>query len=139
MGLAIPINLAKLVIPALIADGRYEYPYIGIRGTSIGPDIARAMGLPPDTRGAMVLAVGIDSAAARGGLRPANATTVIDGRELPIGGDIIIAIDGTPVQGMGDVLAYVVEHTRPGDRTEFTVLRDGAETTVSITMAARPN
>lgn len=139
VGLAIPINLAKLVIPALIADGRYEYPYIGIRGTSIGPDIARAMGLPPDTRGAMVLAVGIDSAAARGGLRPANATTVIDGRELPIGGDIIIAIDGTPVQGMGDVLAYVVEHTRPGDRTEFTVLRDGAETTVNITMAARPN
>ena len=63
VGLAIPVNLAKLVIPALIAEGRYEYPYIGIRGTSVRPDIATAMDLPPETRGALVLAVGTESAA----------------------------------------------------------------------------
>lgn len=138
VGLAIPINLAKLVVPALIADGRYEYPYIGIRGTSVTPDIARAMDLPPATRGALVLAVGLDSAAERAGLQASDRTIVVDGLELPAGGDIIIAIDDTPIPNMDALLAYVVERTRPGDTVRFTVLRDGAETAVSITMGARP-
>ena len=139
IGLAIPINLAKLVVPAIITDGRYEYPYIGIRGASISPDMARAMDLPPGTRGALVLAVGTGSAAQRGGLQASDQTTVVDGVELPIGGDIIIAIDGSLILGMDDVVAYVVEHTRPGDTAEFTILRDGSETTLSITLDGRPN
>ena len=138
VGLAIPVNLAKLVVPALIEDGRYEYPYIGIRGTSVSPDIATAMELPPDTRGALVLAVGMDSAASRGGLRASDRLTVINGAEFPIGGDIITDIDGTAIRSMDDLLAYVVEHTRPGDTASFTVLRDGGEATVAITMDARP-
>ena len=138
VGLAIPVNLAKLVVPSLIAEGRYEYPYIGIRGTSVRPDIATAMNLPPDTRGALVLAVGTDSAASRGGLRASDRLTVIEGAEFPIGGDVIIDIDGTAIRSMDDLLAYVVEHTRPGDTAAFTVLRDGEETTLNITMAARP-
>ena len=138
VGLAIPVNLAKLVVPELISEGRYEYPYIGIRGTSVSPDIASAMDLPSDTRGALVLAVGADSAASRGGLRASDRLTVIDGTEFPIGGDVITDIDGTAVRSMDDLLAYVVEHTRPGDTLVFTVLRDGAETTLNITMDARP-
>lgn len=138
VGLAIPVNLAKLVIPALIEDGRYRYPYIGIRGTSVSPDIAAAMELPPETRGALVLAVGADSAASRGGLRASDRLTVIDGTEFPIGGDVIIDIDGTPILSMDDLLAYVVENTRPGDTAIFTVLRDGETAEVSITMDARP-
>ena len=139
VGLAIPVNLAKLVVPALIAEGRYEYPYIGIRGTSVRPDVATAMDLPPETRGALVLAVGTDSAASRGGLRASDRLAVINGTEFPVGGDVIIDIDGTAIRSMDDLLAYVVEHTRPGDTAEFTVLRDGAKTTVSITMDARPS
>ncbi|MCY3690530.1 MAG: trypsin-like peptidase domain-containing protein [Chloroflexota bacterium] len=138
VGLAIPVNLAKLVIPALISEGRYQYPYIGIRGASVSPDIATAMELTPGTRGALVLAIGADSAASRAGLRASDRLTVINGAEVPIGGDVIIDIDGTPIRSMDDLLAYVVEHTRPGDTSEFTVLRDGAETTVNITMGARP-
>jgi len=138
VGLAIPVNLAKLVVPALIAEGLYEYPYIGIRGTSVNPDLATAMGLPPDTRGAMIIAVGVDSAASRGGLQASDRLIVIDGRDIPVGGDIIIRIDGADIRSMDDLLAYVVEHTRPGDTATFTVLRDGAETTLIITMDARP-
>ncbi len=138
VGLAIPVNLAKLVVPALISEGRYEYPYIGIRGTSVSPDIATAMELPSDTRGALVLAIGTDSAASRGGLVASDRITVIDGAEFPIGGDVIIDIDGTTIRSMDDLLAYVVEHTRPGDTAVFTVLRNGVETTLDITMDARP-
>ena len=138
VGLAIPVNLAKLVVPSLIENGHYSYPYIGIRGTTLNPDLANAMGLPLETRGALVLAVGTDSAASRGGLMASDRLTVIDGTEFPVGGDVIIGIDGRDIRSMDDLLAYVVEHTRPGDTSEFTVLRDGAEMQLSITMGARP-
>ena len=138
VGLAVPVNLAKMVVPALIADGHYEYPYIGIRGATVRPDIAVAMDMPAETRGALVIAVGSDTAASKGGLRASDRLTVINGAEVPVGGDIIIAIDETPIQGMDDVIAYVVEHTQPGDTVEFTVLRDGEEVPVTITMGKRP-
>ena len=138
VGLAVPINLAKLVVPALISEGRYDYPYIGIRGATVRPDIAIAMDLPDDTRGALIIAVGSDTAASRGGLRASDRLTVINGAEAPVGGDIIVAIDGTPIQGMDDVIAYVVERTQPGDTVEFIVLRNGEEVSVTITMGKRP-
>lgn len=139
VGLAIPVNLAKLVAPALIANGRYEYPFIGIRGVSLSPDIARAMGLPAETRGALVLAVGTGTAAAEAGLRASDRLTMINGAELPIGGDIITAMNGTPMTGMDDVVAYTVEHTQPGDSVQFTVMRDGEEMQMEVTMRARPD
>ena len=138
VGLAIPVNLAKLVAPALIADGRYEYPFIGIRGVSLSPDIARAMDLPAETRGALVLAVGTGTAAEEAGLRASDRLTMINGAELPIGGDIITAMNGTPMMGMDDVVAYTVEHTQPGDTVQFTIIRDGEEMQTEVTMRARP-
>ncbi len=138
VGLAVPVNLAKLVAPSLIADGRYEYPFIGIRGVSMSPDIALAMELPADTRGALLLAVGTGTAAEQAGLRASDRLTVINGAELPIGGDIITAMNGTPMMGMDDVVAYTVEHTQPGDTVEFTIMRDGEEMQMEITMGARP-
>ena len=138
VGLAIPVNLAKLVAPALIAEGRYEYPFIGIRGVSVSPDIAVAMDLPADTRGALVLAVGTGTAAEEAGLRASDRLTVINGAELPIGGDIIIAMNGVPMAGMDDVVAYTVEHTQPGDTVEFAVMRGGEEIVMEVTMGARP-
>ena len=138
VGLAIPVNLAKLVAPALIAEGRYEYPFIGIRGVSVSPDIAQAMDLPADTRGALVLAVGTGTAAEQAGMQASDRLTAIDGAELPIGGDIITAMNGVPMMGMDDVVAYTVEHSQPGDTVEFTILRDGTEMTVEVTMGARP-
>ena len=138
VGLAIPVNLAKLVAPALIADGRYDYPFIGIRGVSLSPDIARAMDLPAETRGALVLAVGTGTAAEEAGLRASDRLTMINGAELPIGGDIITAMNGTPVMGMDDVVAYTVEHTQPGDTVQFTIIRDGEEMQMEVTMRARP-
>jgi 2-alkenal reductase len=138
VGLAIPVNLAKLVAPSLIAEGRYEYPFIGIRGVSVSPDIAQAMGLPADMRGALVIAVGTGTAAEEAGLRASDRLTVINGAELPIGGDIIVAMNGTPTMGMDDVVAHTVEQTQPGDIVEFTIMRDGEEMTMEVTMGARP-
>ena len=97
------------------------------------------MDLPADTRGALVLAVGTGTAAEEAGLQASDRLTVINGAELPVGGDIIVAMNGTPMMGMDDVVAYTVEHTQPGDTVEFTVMRDGKELRMAITMGARPD
>ena len=60
------------------------------------------MGLPADTKGVLVLAVGRGSAAERGGLRPAEGSTLVNGAEVPVGGDVITAIDGAPIAGMDE-------------------------------------
>ena len=71
-------------------------------------------------------------------MRASDRLTVIDGAELPVGGDIITAMNGVPMMGMDDVVAYTVEHSQPGDTVEFTILRDGVEMTMEVTMRARP-
>jgi S1-C subfamily serine protease len=55
-----------------------------------------------------------------------------------VGGDVIIAIDGQPVHTMDDLIVYLVEQTRPGQRTEVTVLRDGEEKMLDVTLGSRP-
>jgi 2-alkenal reductase len=57
VGFAIPISIVKRVVPALIEEGRYRHPYIGISGSSFSPICADEQGLDPRTRGAMVLKV----------------------------------------------------------------------------------
>jgi S1-C subfamily serine protease len=62
----------------------------------------------------------------------------VEGRELPVGGDIIIAIDGRPVKGMDDVLVYLVRNTQPGQEVQIVVLRRGEEDTVGVVLGERP-
>ena len=91
IGFAVPINMVKRVVPRLIEDGRYAYPWLGITGTDISLDIVEAMDLPVD-RGAIVIAITPDSPADNAGLRGSDETVEITGGEITIGGDVIVAI-----------------------------------------------
>lgn len=64
--------------------------------------------------------------------------TVIDGARVRVGGDIIVAIDGTELKIVEDLGSYVTLQTRPGDTVDLTVLRDGTERTVSLELRTRP-
>lgn len=79
-----------------------------------------------------------DGPAEEAGLQEAEETVDVDGLELAIGGDIIIAIDDQPVTGMGDLIAYLVKETHPGDEVTLTILRDGEEEAGSIELGERP-
>ncbi len=139
IGFAVPINMAKKVIPELIADGSYEYAWLGIQGTTLTPDIAEAMGLPTDTRGALVIEVVEGSPAAAADLRGSDRTARINGIEGEVGGDVITAINGTAIRTMDDLIAYLIEQTRPGDQVTLNVLRDGGQQTqVAVTLGTRP-
>jgi 2-alkenal reductase len=131
VGFAIPAAAVRRIVPALIADGRYTYPYMGATfADTIRLAEQEAYGLP-QIQGAYVLGVVAGGPAARAGLIPADPRT---GR----GGDLIIAIDDQPVQNFADLNSYLAFHTRVGQTVALTVLRQGRQLVVPLTLGARP-
>ncbi len=138
IGFAVPINIARQVVPTIISSGEYEYSWLGISGTSLGPDAAKAMELLPNTRGAMVIDVITDGPADEGGLQGSDETVEIEGLEIPYGGDIIVAIDGSPVETIDDVIAYLVAKTKPDQEVVFEIIRNGTPQEITVKLGKRP-
>ena len=141
VGFAIPVSIIKRVIPALIAEGRYEHSYIGIRGMTYNPICADDLELPKTVRGAYVIEVLDGTPAARAGLRGGfeeSGTHILELCPEVKGGDLIMAFDDLPVTRFDDLLIYLARYTSPGDKVTLTVLRDGEEIQVELTLAARP-
>ena len=128
--------LARRVVPALVEDGRFEHPYIGVTLLGLTPDLARANGMATP-RGVLVTAVDEDGPAA-GVVRGGTEIRVVDGRRVRVGGDVLLAIDGERIQTTEDLGSYLALQTRPGDTVELTLLRDGTELTVEVELGARP-
>ena len=136
VGFSISINLVKRIVPYLIRDGRYEYPYLGI---SSNPDLTlaeiEALGLNTYT-GAYVSSVTPGGPADQAGIRGGDQPTNLEG--LLAGGDIITAIDGLPVATFDDLLSYLTTNKSPGETVVLTILRDGQTMDVTVTLGARP-
>lgn len=136
IGFAIAINIVKRVVPALIEEGKYDYPYLGISSL---PDIGlfeqQALGLPRAT-GAYITSVTPDSPADVAGLQGGSQSTSLEG--VPGGGDLIVAVDGHPVTNFNDLLSYLINNKSPGDRIVLTVLRGDQELEVELILGKRP-
>ncbi len=131
VGFSIPVNIARKVVPALIEDGAYTYPFLGV---SIAPaiDLATQEQLDlPQPNGAYVTTVSPDGPADKAGLIGAG------GNNVP-GGDLIIAVDGESVNSFEDLISYLVFETEVGQTVTLRVLRGGAEVDVAVTLGARP-
>ncbi|MCH7621748.1 MAG: trypsin-like peptidase domain-containing protein [Chloroflexi bacterium] len=140
IGFAVPINTAKRVIPELIENGQYQYAWLGISGTSLRPDVAELMDLPRDTRGTLVIDVTRNGPAEAAGLLGSDRSEQVEGLDLRLGGDIIVAIDGTQVRTIDDLIAYLVDNTRPEDESVLEVIReDGSRETIQVTLDRRPS
>jgi len=139
VGFAIPINIAKRVAPVLIKGETYEYAWLGITGATLTDQVADFMQLPPDTKGALVVEVAHDSPADEAGLKGSDKTLTVAGQEYQLGGDVIVSINGQPVEKMDDLITYLVEETRPGDRITLDVIHpDGEQETIEVELSARP-
>ncbi len=139
VGFAVPANIVSLVVPVLIERGEYVYSWLGLQGTDLSLDLTKAMALPPDTRGALVVSVVQGGPAEQAGLRGSDSTVVMDGTQLAAGGDVVTAIDGRPATSMEDIIVYLVKETRPGDQVTLTILRDNVEQTLVVNLAERPH
>ena len=139
VGFAIPVSIVKRVVPELIKGSQYKYAYLGLQGSTITPELATALGLETNKLGAYVTSVIPGSPAEQGGVKGGSETvTTPDGAELQKGGDIITAIEDQPVHSMEDLLAYMVTKATPGQTVAVTVLRDGAEQKLNVTLGERP-
>lgn len=137
VGSAIPSDILRKVVPELISTGTYRHPYIGIAGVDMSPEIAREMGLN-DSRGFLVTEVTSGSPAERSGIRGGGALKDINGRQIELGGDVIVAVDNVTVRKIEDLLSYLQSERSVGENVILSVLRDGKTQEIGMTVAARP-
>ena len=139
VGFAVPINTATRIVPELISEGRYEYAWLGISGVTLRSEVASLMDLPGETRGAQVIEIAKDGPADIAELKGSDKTSPMDGQDVPLGGDVIIAIDDHPIKEMDDLIAFLTENTRPGDTVTLDAVREGGERLrVEVTLGSRP-
>lgn len=136
VGFAIPSNIVRRVAPALIANGAYEWPWLGISGGSVNLLIMEANELGTQ-QGAYIGAVTPDGPADAAGLRGSSDTVEVDGIPIAVGGDVVIEADGKPVADFSELLVEVAMRT-PGDEIELTIIRDGERRQVTVTLGRRP-
>jgi S1-C subfamily serine protease len=97
------------------------------------------MKLDANQRGILVAEVISGSPAEKTGLRPSQDVVMVDGTELPVGGDVITAIDNRETQTIEDLIAYLAVNTQVGQQATLTILRDGKVELLEVTLATRPN
>ncbi len=137
VGFAIPINLVKRVVPALIETGRYEHPWLGIAGEVVSPSMAQELNLSVE-HGILVVEVVPDSPAVRAGIRPGTRTVNYKGRPVRVGGDIVVQIDDQALNNFDDLLIYLSRHTSPGQEVTLIVVRGDQRIEVPVTLGVRP-
>src|ERR671910_1583605 len=137
IGFAIPSNTIKNVIPSLITKGDYQHPYLGIVGVDITPEIAEALGLT-EARGFLVTDVSSGSPAQKAGIQGGSSLANVNGREIAMGGDVILKVDEHTVRKLDDVLTYLEREKKVGDAVQLTILRNGITENIALTLGPRP-
>jgi len=137
VGFAVPIDSARRSLGQILQTGRVRYAYLGIETEDLTPSIARHFGYAA-SRGALIDAVLPGSGAAAAGLKPGTRTEAFRGLGVHVGGDAIVAIDGTPVGSSEDVVRIVATRLYPGEVARFTLVDGKARRVVKVTLGERP-
>ena len=137
VGFAVPINSAKRSMQQLLANGRVAYAYLGVRTEDLTPSIAKKFGYGVD-HGALIDVVQPGTAAERSGLRAGTHDVLLNGETVRGGGDVIVAIDGIPVQDSGDLIR-IVSGLLPGQTAKVELVRGDRRRTVSLRLDERPS
>ncbi len=122
IGFAVPINLAKQIIPQLL-KGKVARGYLGVSVSELTPDLAEGFGLKPDQKGALVQSVVPKAPAASAGIQP---------------GDVVVAVNGKPVESSAQ-LTRTVSSIPPGGKATLTVLRGNEQKDIHVAVAQRPD
>jgi S1-C subfamily serine protease len=142
IGFAVSANTVRRVAPALVSQGVYPHPWLGARMLPLSRMASMAlrdagMDVPVDA-GLLVVDAVEGGTADLAGIRGGSRTVRIEGFSVRLDGDIIIAIDDTPMNSFQELTVYLETQTIVGDSVNVTLIRDGEQTTVRVQLQARP-
>jgi putative serine protease PepD len=135
VGFAVPSNTVESVVSQLLTSGKVEHAYLGVGVATIDESLASELGIPA---GVEVTQVRSGTPAAKAGLRAADSTRVVNGREVPTGGDVITAVDGQTISS-AEELQSAIGAKKPGQSVTITYSRGGSEHRVDVTLGTRPS
>ncbi len=136
IGFAIPIDTVKTVVAQLLATGKVQHAFLGIGVEPVNTALARAFALPCNY-GLMVQTVTPGTGASRAGLEAGRTPVLVAGESYLIGGDIIVAANGTPIASESQ-LRDVIETMKPGDRLSLRIWRGNKQRTVHVKLGQPP-
>lgn len=137
LGFAIPSNTILREIESLVTKGKYDqHSWLGAAGIDMNYEIAKAMGVTV-TYGWLITQVTSGGPADNAGLRGGTQRVLIVGEWVTIGGDIIIAINGTRIRNIDDLASYLEEYTSPGEAINVTIIRSNEAMNLTVTLGKR--
>src|SRR5262249_29369297 len=137
IGFAVPVDLAKKIIPTLISKGYVPRPWLGVSAIPLATNIVQAFDLPV-SEGMLVADVYRGHGGAAAGLRGAVITeSFLGGATLQQIGDIIVSIDGQPVKSTEE-FEHILDNKKPSDIVQVGIYRDGRKTAVPVRLTEHP-
>jgi S1-C subfamily serine protease len=139
IGFAIPADTVRRITSELITTGYVRYPWIGIRSTVSlidYPGVADALQLETQG-GVMVVDIYANSPAAKAGIRESTQQLRLGYRRLPVGGDVVLQIQGKPVNTVQEIQTEIYRY-KPGDKVTLTLLRNNRKVEVPLTLEEAP-
>ncbi|HTX54322.1 MAG TPA: PDZ domain-containing protein, partial [Candidatus Baltobacteraceae bacterium] len=136
IGFAIPIDVVKGVLPALLKHGRVIRPWVGVQGQIVGSDLKSLLRVPLED-GLLVEVVEPDSPAEQAGVQGGQLDLSIAGHGLLIGGDIIVEMNGQPMQTPEQVSA-AMRSLHVGDAVRLKLFNEGKVREVRFELPERP-
>jgi S1-C subfamily serine protease len=135
IGFAVSAEVAARVVPSLVADGEYRHPYLKVRTLDVSPSVAQANRLD---RPRGVLVVDVADGPARGILRGSRDSRRVRGHDVPAGGDVVVSIDGEPVDAHEELMRYLLLETRPRQEVTLELVRGGRRVEERVRLGERP-
>ena len=137
-----PVNTVQRVAPELVENGRYAHPWLAAQTLTLTPgwiEIFRRAGVDMSMDyGLLVVEVVPGGSADRAGIQGGDEFIRLGRAYLPLGGDIIVAINGEHVTNQQQLTVYLESETQVGDTVVVTIIREGAEQDVEMTLDERP-
>ncbi|MEZ4730896.1 MAG: trypsin-like peptidase domain-containing protein [Caldilineaceae bacterium] len=139
VGFAVPVDTVKRLLPDLLTLGRYRHPWLGVRyAYELRASLANALELPIN-QGLLIVQVYQGSPLAQAGIRGAQQEAVVGNQRVYVGGDVLTAIDGYPVQTLDGMETLLEDNYTVGDQVTVTFIRDGQQFELTIALAEEPN
>ena len=136
IGFAIPSNAITRIVPALIEKGNYTHPWLGLTAATLTSDLAESVeGLETNFKGVLVDSIVKDGPADKVGVNG----SITDQYGEKNGGDIITAIDGRIINQNEDLISYIAENKKVGDKITLTIYRNGQFLDLEMTLQERPS